>query len=149
VEVLREKNKQPNFDYLVPYAFGIALVRSGIESDSPTEQEAIRAFETSVTRNGNFSHSHSELGKLLYKSGDIDRAIKELKIATTLDPDDAAPFYILAQAYRKNGQPSEAKQMLARVSQLHSDEHNLDLKKQLIRLVRQDAGTGAQTQGIP
>jgi Flp pilus assembly protein TadD len=147
VQVLREKNKQKNFDYLVPYAFGVALVRSGVESGSAAGDEAIKAFELSVSRNSKFSHSHSELGKLLFKSGETERAITELKIATTLDPDDASPFYVLAQAYRKKGQQAEARQMLARVSQLHSDEHNLDLKKQLIRLVRQDAGSSSQAQG--
>jgi tetratricopeptide (TPR) repeat protein len=147
VQVLREKNRQSNFDYLVPYAFGVALVRSGVESGSAAGNEAIKAFELSIGRNSKFSHSHSELGKLLFKSGETDRAITELRIATTLDPDDASPFYVLAQAYRKKGQQAEAKQMLARVSQLHSDEHNLDLKKQLIRLVRQDAGPSSQAQG--
>ena len=147
VEVLRQKWKEPNFDYLVPYAFGVALVRSGAESGSAASDEAIKAFALSVSRNPKFSHSHSELGKLLFKSGETDRAITELKIATALDPDDAGPLYVLAQAYRKKGQQAEAKQMLARVSQLHSEEHNLDLKKQLIRLVRQDAGQSSQTQG--
>jgi tetratricopeptide (TPR) repeat protein len=147
VEVLRQKWKEPNFDYLVPYAFGVALVRSGVESGSAAGDEAITAFELSVSRNSKFSHSHSELGKLLFKNGETDRAISELKIATALDPDDSGPFYVLAQAYRKKGLQAEAKQMLARVSQLHSEEHNLDLKKQLIRLVRQDAGASSQAQG--
>jgi predicted Zn-dependent protease len=149
VEVLREKSKQPNFDYLVPYAFGIALVRSGIESGSPAGEEAIQAFRASIDRNSKFSHSHSELGKLLLQSGQIDRAITELKIAATLDPDDAAPFYVLARAYRKKGQQAAANQMLARVSQLHSSDHNLDLKKQLIKLVRQNPGTTPQAQATP
>ena len=138
VAVLREKSKQPNFDYLVPYAFGVALVRSGVDPLSASGEEAIKAFELSIQRNAQFQHSHSELGKLLFKAGEIDRAIRELKIATALDPEDAAPYYVLAQAYRKKGQQADAKKMLARVSELHSDEHNLDLKKQLIKLVRQD-----------
>jgi tetratricopeptide (TPR) repeat protein len=146
VDVLREKSKQSNFDYLVPYAFGVALVRSGVESDSTSGREAIKAFELSISRNASFQHSHAELGKLLFKAGDVDRAISELKIATALDPEDAAPYYVLAQAYRKKGQQAAAKQMLARVSELHSDEHNLDLKKQLIRLVRQDSAAIQKAQ---
>ncbi len=149
VEVLREKSKQPNFDYLVPYAFGVALVHSGIESGTPAAEEAIRAFETSISRNSKFPHSHSELGKLLFKTGQIDLAISELKIAIALDPEDAAPFYVLAQAYRRKGQSNEANQMLARVSQLHSSEHTQDLKKQLIKLVRQDTNPISPAQATP
>jgi hypothetical protein len=51
--------------------------------------------------NSEFSHSHSELGKLLYKQGEVDRAITELKVATTLDPKDPGPLYVLSQAHRK------------------------------------------------
>jgi len=120
-------------------------VHSGVESGSPAGEEAVKAFETSISRNSN-SHSHSELGKLLFKSGEIDRAIAELKLATAIDPEDAAPLYVLAQAYRRKGQPVEANQMLTRVHQLHSDEHNQDLKKQLIKLVRQDTGPISQAQ---
>ena len=148
VQVLREKSRLPNFDYLVPYAFGVALVHSGVESGSPAGEEAVKAFETSISRNSKFSHSHSELGKLLFKSGEIDRAIAELTLATAIDPEDAAPFYVLAQAYRRKGQPVEANQMLARVHQLHSDEHNQDLKKQLIKLVRQDSSPISQAPVI-
>src|SRR5439155_18338357 len=49
--------------------------------------------------------------------------------------------------YRKKGQSAEAAKMLAKVSELHSDEHKQDLKKQLIRLVRQD--TTSQAQATP
>ena len=125
----------------------MALLHSGIEPGSPEAQEAIKAFELSITRNSKFSNAHSELGKLLFKAGEIDRAIPELKLATELDPEDAAPFYVLAQAYRKKGQSAEAAKMLAKVSELHSDEHKQDLKKQLIRLVRQD--TTSQAQATP
>jgi Flp pilus assembly protein TadD len=138
VKVLREKSKLPQMDYLVSYAFGVALVRSGVESGSAAGDEAVEAFTTSIGKNANFSHSHAELGKLLFKRGELDRAITELKAAMSLDPNDAAPVYVLAQAYRKKGQQAEATQMLARVSQLHSGEHNQDLKKELIRLVRRD-----------
>jgi tetratricopeptide (TPR) repeat protein len=136
VKVLREKSKLPQMDYLVSYAFGVALVRSGVESGSAAGDEAVEAFATSIRKNGNFSHSHAELGKLLFKRGELDRAIAELKAAMSLDANDAAPVYLLAQAYRKKGQQAEASEMLARVSQLHSGEHNQDLKKELIRLVR-------------
>jgi len=148
VKVLREKSKLPGIDFLVPYILAVALVHSGAEPGTLAADEAVRAFETSIHLNSNFSHSHAELGKLLFKQGQVDRAINELKAATTLDPADSGPVYVLAQAYRKKGQKAAADEMLARVAQLHSDDHNLDVRKELKRLVRQDMAP-SPTQATP
>ena len=118
VRVLREKSKLPGMDFLVPYIFGVALVHSGADAGTPAATEAVAAFESSIRLNSNFSHSHAELGKLLFKLGEVDRAITELKAATTLDPGDSGPVYVLAQAYRKKGQKAQADEMLARIAQL-------------------------------
>jgi tetratricopeptide (TPR) repeat protein len=149
VKVLREKSKLPGMDFLVPYIFGVALVHSGAEAGTPAADEAVTAFESSIRLNSNFSHSHAELGKLLFKQGQVDRAIAELKAATTLDPGDSGPVYVLAQAYRKKGQKAEADEMLAKIAQMHSEDHNLDLKKELKRLVRQDTVPSPQMQATP
>jgi Flp pilus assembly protein TadD len=85
----------------------------------------------------------------LYKEGQTDRAISELKAATALDPGDSGPVYVLAQAYRKKGEKDEADQMLAKIAALHSEDHNQDLKKELKRLVRQDTGPPSQMQATP
>ena len=149
VKVLREKSKLPGMDFLVPYIFGVALVHSGADAGTPAATEAVAAFDSSIRLNSNFSHSHAELGKLLFKLGEVDRAITELKAATTLDPGDSGPVYVLAQAYRKKGQKAQADEMLARIAQLHSEDHNLDLKKELKRLVRQDTTPSSQMQATP
>lgn len=138
VKVLREKSKQPGIDFLVPYILAVALIHSGAEPGTPAADEAVKALEQSIGSNSNFSHSHAELGKLLFKQGQVDRAISELKAASSLDPGDSGPVYVLAQAYRKKGQKAEADGMLAKIAQLHSDDHNLDVRKELKRLVRQD-----------
>ena len=148
VNVLREKSKLPGIDFLVPYILAVALIHSGAEPGAPAADEAVAAFESSIRLNSNFSHSHAELGKLLFKQGQVDRAITELKAATSLDPGDSGPVYVLAQAYRKKGQKAEADEMLAKIAQLHSDDHNLDVRKELKRLVRQDMAP-SQTQANP
>jgi Flp pilus assembly protein TadD len=148
VSVLRERNKRGG-DFLIPYIFGVALIRAGAEPGTPAADEAVSALRSSILRNGSFSHSHAELGKLLFKQGDTDAAIRELRAASALDPDDAGPVYVLAQAYRKRGEKSQADSLLAQVTRLHSEEHKLDLKKELKRLVRQDTVSSSQeTQAI-
>ena len=149
VEVLREKSKLPEVDFLVPYIFGIALVHSGAEAGTPVASEAIAAFESSIRRNDKFSHSHAELGKLLYKEGQLDRSIAELKTAAALDPNDSGPVYGLAQAYRKKGQKTEADQMLAKIEQLHAEDHSLDVRRELKRLVRLDTASGSPQPASP
>jgi Flp pilus assembly protein TadD len=148
VKALREKSRLPGIDFLVPYILAVALIHSGAEPGTPAADEAVQAFESSIRLNSNFSHSHAELGKLFFKQGQLDRAITELKAATALDPSDSAPVYVLAQAYRKKGQKTEADEMLAKIAQLHSDDHNLDVRKELKRLVRQDLAP-SPTQATP
>lgn len=138
ISVLREKSKLPGIDFLVPYIFGEALIRAGAEPATPAADEAIQALQKSIQLNANFAHSHAELGKLLLKQGDLENAILESKAASALDPNDTAPVYVLAQAYRKKGEKEQADAMLARIAQLHSADHNLDVKRELKRLVKQD-----------
>ena len=138
ISVLREKSKLPGVDFLVPYIFGEALIRAGAEPGTPAADEAIQALQKSIQLNASFAHSHAELGKLLLKQGDLDHAILESKAASALDPSDTGPVYVLAQAYRKKGEKEQADAMLARIAQLHSADHSLDVKRELKRLVKQD-----------
>jgi predicted Zn-dependent protease len=137
-DLLREKSKLPGVDFLLPYVLAEALIRSGADAGTPQDEEATRALKASIQLNPKFARSHAELGKLLLKQGEIERAIPELKIATELDPNDSGPFYQLGQAYRKTGQKAKANEMMARVQQLHSPERELDVNQELKRLVRQD-----------
>jgi predicted Zn-dependent protease len=138
-EMLREKSKLQGTDFLIQYVFAEALIRSGAEAGTPAAAEAMRALEASVSLDAKFAHAHAELGKLLMKEGETERAIPELRLATELDPNDSGPFYQLGQAYRKNGQKAQADEMLARVAQLHSPEHEMDVNKELRRLVKLDS----------
>ncbi len=146
-DMLREKSQAPGANFLIPYVFAEALIRSGADAGSPSAAEAIRALENSIRLNAKYSHSHAELGKLLLKEGELNRAIPELTLATELDPTDSGPFYQLGQAYRKKGEKAKADEMLARVAQLHSPDHDMDANRELKRLVKQD--TLSETEAKP
>jgi tetratricopeptide (TPR) repeat protein len=148
VELLREKTKVAGNDFIVPYIFALALIRSGADAGSPQGAEARHALEVSIRLKSNFPRSHAELGQLFLKAGEVDRGIAELKIATDLDPTDSGPLYQLGQAYRRKGQKAEAEALLARVAQLHSPEHDSDLKQELKRLVKLDT-LGSETLTKP
>src|SRR5262249_49407706 len=137
-DMLRQKSELRGADFLMSYVFAEALIRSGANGGTSMEAEAVHALRDSVRLNPQFARSHAELGKLLLKQGDIDRAIPELKTATELDPNDSGPFYQLGQAYRKKGRKAEADEMLARVAQLHAPELQPGMNQELKRLVKQD-----------
>lgn len=148
VDLLRQKSHVPQADFLLPYVLALALVRSGAESGTPEGREAIQALKASIHLNPRFSGSHAELGKLFLRSGEVDRGISELKMATDLDPTDSGLLYQLGQAYRRKGRKAEADALLARVAELHSPEHDPDLKQELKRLVRLDT-VPPETQAKP
>ncbi len=139
VDILRPRLNRDENEYLTPYIFAVAVLRSGAAFDSPLASQAIVALNRSIRVNPDFAHSHAALGKLLLGRGDVDGAIAELERAVKLDANDATPAYQLVQAYRKKGEATKARQMLARVSAIHSEERELDFKKELKRLVRTEA----------
>ena len=148
VELLRSKRNLPGTDFIVPYIFALSLIRSGAGAGTPQGEDAMQALERSIRLKPDFARSHAELGELLLKAGDADRGIAQLEIATKLDPNDAGPLYQLGMAYRRKGETTKAKAFLARVAQIHSPEHEPDMKQELKRLVRLDTAP-SETQAKP
>jgi tetratricopeptide (TPR) repeat protein len=130
-------------DAAIFYALGIALLRAGASPDDAAGTEAMQAFADAVRLSPEFPQARAELGKLLMKRGDTDGAITHLEKAVALDPDNAAPAYVLAQAYRKRGELDRARDLLARVSTINTrergDDPDHELKRVIIRIVREGA----------
>jgi tetratricopeptide (TPR) repeat protein len=122
------------------YALGIALLRSGAAPDDAGGAEALQAFRSAVAVDPSFPQAQAELGKLLLKRGEVDDAIAHLEKAVSLEPETAAPAYVLAQAYRRAGQTDRARDLLARVSRLNAqergDDPDTDLRRMMFRIVR-------------
>ena len=129
------------------YALGIALLRAGAAPDDAEGTEALAAFRTAVRLQPAFAQAQSECGKLLLKRGDVFGAIAHLERAAALDPQNAAPAYLLAQAYRRAGETERARDLLARVSRLNAqergDDPNSDLKPLMFRIVRDSSPPAA------
>ena len=142
VETLRVAARERR-DHIVPYILAVALVRSGVDPDSPDASEAIDALQTSIRLQPRFAPAHSELGRLLLKREDLDGAVRELETATALDAENTAALYNLAQAYRKQGDRARATDLLARLTrinaQVRGDDPAAELKRTVIRIVRDGA----------
>ena len=147
VEVLRARTRTGSPRAVLFYALGMALLRSGAAPDDEAGTEAMEAFRTATRLTPDFSQAQAELGKLLMKRNDVPGAIEHLEKALALEPDDSAPAYVLAQAYRRSGRVDRAQELLTHVSRLNAQERgddpdgNRDLKRMVVRIVRESATT--------
>jgi tetratricopeptide (TPR) repeat protein len=139
VGLLREKAKLTPNDYLTQYTLGVALVRSGPAPGTQGEQEAISAFESSIGLNPGFANAHSQLGKVLLRRGEVDRAIAELEKAVTLDPTEVGATYQMAQAYHRNGNEVRSAEWMARFTKLQAQEREDEDAKLLKGIVSQSS----------
>ena len=129
----------------MPYLFGIALMRSGVDPTEDAAAEAVRAFEEAIRLDPTLAGPRAELGKILLRRGETKQAIEHLERAASLEPENPAPAYQLAQAYRRTGDTARAQELLARVSKLNAqgrgEDPDKELKRIVVRLVRE--GTAA------
>ncbi len=133
VELLRARAKAIPNDFILSYMLGIALSRSGAETDG----EAMSAFEAAVRLNPRFSRARAELGKMLLRGGDVAGAIGQLESAVKSDPEDATAAYQLGQAYRRMGESARAQEMLTRVVKLRHQKDAIDPNDEMRSLFRQ------------
>lgn len=141
VEVLRARVKANPNDFVLSYMLGVALNRSGAETDA----EAKAAFEASVRLNPRFSRARAELGKMLLRSGDVGGAIEQLEAAVKADPEDATAAYQLGQAYRRMGDAARAQEMLTRVVKLRHQKDAIDPNDEMKSLFREVGAPGEHT----
>ena len=101
--------------------FGVALMRTGVDPTDDAATEAIRAFEDAIKLDsGSFQAHERSSAKSCSRRGETQRAIEHLERAASLDPENAAPAYLLAQAYRRLGDTARAQELLSRVSKLNA-----------------------------
>jgi tetratricopeptide (TPR) repeat protein len=138
VQQLRKRVRQFPDDYLALWFLGESLNRSGIVPGSPGQQEAVGALERSVRFNPDISQSQELLGKLLARDGRLEEAAMHLKRAVTLDPENAAAIYQLAQVYNRSGNTSKARELFAKVSKMKADDRENFTNRGLQQILRAD-----------
>ena len=152
VEVLRAERARVT-EHVVPYILAVALLRSGVEAQSPAALEAVEALRASIRARPDFAPARSELGRLLFKRDELDAAIAELEKAAELDPDGTSALYTLSLAYRRKGEREKAQLLLARVSRLNAQERGDDtdgeLRRAVVRIVREGKPKPAPPAGQP
>jgi Flp pilus assembly protein TadD len=145
VEVLRRAAKQHPDSYLAQYWFAKVLLQSGVAPRTKDGDEILAALEASVKSNPDFWHSRTDLGKLLLERGEVGPAIAELEKAVALNPNATSPLYLLAQAYRRQGDDARASDLMARVSKMQAQERENLPAMSLKQIVRE--GTTGEHPG--
>jgi len=128
----------PN-SYLAQYWFAEALLRSGVIPDSKAGEEVLNALEASVHLEPSFWHSQAELGKVLLERGGVDRAIAHLQTAAHLNSSATSPLYLLAQAYRREGDDQKAQDLIDRVSKMQAEDREALARSDLKDIANQSA----------
>jgi tetratricopeptide (TPR) repeat protein len=74
--------------------------------------EALVEFENVVDQDQATVFVHSAIGRIKFKQGDLDRALKHFKAATKLDPTHPQPYLRSARIYATQGKVDKAKEEL-------------------------------------
>ena len=137
VDGLRQAVSRHRDSYLGQYWLAKVLLQSGAAPRTKEGEEALAALGTSVRLNPDFWHARTDLGKALLDRGEVPAAIVELEKAAVLNPSASSPLYLLAQAYRRQGDEARAKDLAARVSKMQAEEREGFPEASLKRIIRE------------
>jgi Flp pilus assembly protein TadD len=101
---------------------GEALIRSGLVPGQPEFREAEAALEKSVSDRPSDAGAQIDLGKLCLMKNNLEEAIAHFEASRRLAPANPAAYSNLAVAYRRRGNPEQARQMLAILSALNQQQ---------------------------
>ena len=109
-------------DYQLLALLGDALIQSGASPGKADFAEAKDALEKSIAARPNYASSQIALGRLLLQEERVDTAIEHLELGRQLAPQDPSGYLLLATAYRKRGQPGQARALMAMVAKLNEEQ---------------------------
>jgi predicted Zn-dependent protease len=122
IAAAREGLRKSPDNYILLAILGQALVRSGASPGQPPFAEALKAMEKAVAEQPDHAGSQITLAKLYLTAGRLDKAIAHLEKARQLDPRNTSVYSHLAIAYRKQGNLSKAREMLAMLARLNEQQ---------------------------
>ena len=135
VEIARQRLAISPDDYLLLYALGEILSRSGASSGH--EEESVQLLERSIRLKPDFATARAALGKVYLRRGEDDRALVELEKALQLDPTDLTPCYQLAQIYRRKGDKQRAAELFAKFEKFRDEDRERHINRNLLKLLRE------------
>jgi tetratricopeptide (TPR) repeat protein len=128
--------KSHNQDSFLYYMKAQILVQKGAQAGSPEMKEAIAAATRATQINPDFVLPRDILGNLYLKSGEIDLAIKQCRLALHGNPSDQEALYHLIQALRQsgNGSPTEMADLVKRLADLRRESREQEVSASKYKL---------------
>jgi superkiller protein 3 len=111
-DVLRDAREKLPPDFVLEHFYGLAL------ETLDRDREAVDAFSRANALNAGLPETHLQLGKLLFKLGQTEKAKVELERAIELNPRNAAAHFQLSRVYARLGDSRRANRFRARAAEL-------------------------------
>ena len=100
-------------DYILLTLLGTVLLHAGAVPGQPEFAEAKTSLEASVSQRPDYSTAQIALGNLYLMDNRLNDAVIHLEIGRRLEPQNAAVYPPLANAYRRLGERQKAQEMIA------------------------------------
>ena len=111
VTVLQAANKEGLADSDLHYLLAECLLKLNATNTA----EAIAELNRAIELNGNSVSARTLRGRLMLETGHPNEAVKDLELASRLDPESHSASYNLARAYRAVGKADQARILFQRL----------------------------------
>lgn len=134
IGLLREQVRARPDDPIANLTLAQALLAGG--GDEAAVSEAREALSRAIAAAPRLAAARTELGKLLLKAGEMEKAIEQLERAIEIDPADRTATYQLLVALRRAGRPADAQKLVDRVRELLDEEKTAEVTRNRFRLMK-------------
>lgn len=133
---IRSKLKTHPEDAFLHYLEAQVITQNGAEVGTPQFKEAIAAASRAAQLKPDFVLTRDLLGNLYLKSGQLDEAIRQSRLALQGNPSDQEALYHLIQALRRSGKDSkgELPGLVKRLADLRAESRKTEASENKYKL---------------
>ena len=117
-KILHQAIQAGHHDYRTLSLLGTVLLHEGAMPGQPQFAEAQRVLEESAREQPEYPSTQIALGSIFLMQGKAEQALAHLQIARRLEPDDAAVYTHLANAYEMLGDHAQARAMREQIGRV-------------------------------
>jgi len=122
IRLLRGKLKDAPADWKLNFLLAAELLRNGAKPGEAEFAEARRRLDTALQARPGLAHAHALLGRIYLETGELEKAVEELRTAVRQDPRDKMALNHLMRALRKTGRTEEAAEVAAQLQKVFQEE---------------------------
>lgn len=108
-------------DYLSKYHLALTLIERKVEPE-----KTVSLLEETISLKYDYGDARYQLGKILLEKGEVQKAIEQLEIASSSDPNKDFIQYQLSIAYRRAARKDDADRALKRYQDLKASNRKME-----------------------